>query len=281
MFEEIELFKELTSRKDRKSVYYAAYIVQIEKNFGPVLENIKALFSEYPDHGINHSIRIMEYIGSIMSGRFKRNLSSLEIVILFFAAIFHDSGMCLFNSSETEISELRKQHHLASEKVINSYFDNAIGDMIEKERIKRAVVFVCQAHGYTIEELTSDPRFSIEDTIDTFTVRYGLLAFLLRIGDLMDLESERVNNFRMMLYSASFKTESLNHNERHQKVEQFNHTPKAITIRVSAGNDRQYEIWTDWLRFLKTDIEMFNALFAHAGLFFPIPDITISKSPSA
>ena len=277
MLTECELYQELVSRKDTASAYYATYIIQIERNFGPVLENIRALFKEYPDHGINHSIRILERIGSIMNRKFKRDLSSLEIVILFFAAIFHDSGMCLFNSSETEIEELRKQHHLASEKVINRYFDEAIGDMNEKERIKKAVIFVCQAHGFTLEELVNDQRFSLVDTIDKFTVRYGLLSFLLRIGDLMDLESERVNNFRMMLFSPSFKTESLNHNVRHQKVEQFYHTPDDIIIRVSAENERQYEIWSNWLAFLCNDIEKFNALYARSGLYFPIPRITITQ----
>ncbi len=280
MLGDIVLYKELVSRQDEKTKYYSTYIIQIEKNFAPILEYIKAEYPKYPDHGINHSYRIMERISLILSNEFRKELSSLEIVILFFAAFFHDSGMCLLESTDKDEEELRSEHHLAAKKVIDMFFDSGIGGLREKERIKGAVTFVCEAHGLLLEDLVKDRRFHNIDKIDTFTVRYGLLAFLLRIGDLMDLESERANNFRMMMYSENFKKDPLSydHNLRHQRVLQYYYDPDRLIVRVSADNECQYGIWSDWFGYLSADIEKFNALYARNGLFLPIPETIIEKA---
>ena len=280
MLRDIVLYKDLISRTDEKSQYYSSYIIQIDKNFAPILEYIKKEYPNYPDHGINHSYRIMERISLILNKKFRRELSSLEIVILFFAAFFHDSGMCLFESDNVNDEELRSKHHLASKKVIDMFFDYGIGSLREKERIKNAVTFVCEAHGLLLEDLVRDDRFNTVDRIDTLIVRYNLLAFLLRIGDLMDLESERANNFRMMMYNSEFKKNPLSydHNLRHQRVKNWDYDVDRFIMKVTADNECQYNIWSDWLGYLKSDIEKFNALFARKGLYLPIPETEIKKA---
>ena len=280
MLNEILLYKELISRTDEKSVYYSSYIIQIEKNFAPILEYIRRGFDRYPDHGLNHSIRIMEHISIILSDKFMKELSSLEIVILFFSAFFHDSGMCLFEELKDNPELIREKHHLASKKVIDMYFENGIGTIREKERIKRAVTFICEAHGFLLDELVNDKRFKIVDRIDTFTVRYGLLAFLLRVGDLLDIESDRVHNFRMMIYKAYIAKDpkSYEHNLRHQRIDHFNYGPDELSISVYADNECQSQIWSDWFGYLISDIEKFDALYAQTCFHLPIPETEIIKT---
>ncbi len=281
MSSEKNLFQILSEREDDRSKYYSGYITQTKSNISQVLEYIRALFPNYPDHGINHSLRIIDYVSSILSDDFKDRLSSLEIAIFIFACLFHDTGMCLFNSSESEQDTIRQKHNLAAKEVIEKYFSIILVGMREQRRIKEAVIFVCEAHGFSLDELIKDKRFSKKDRIDSFEVHYDILAFMLRIGDLMDIEGDRANIFRMMLFSESFSEYSFNHNARHEKIESYYYNPDELTIRVYADNVSQYKIWDDWFSYLSADIEKSNALFSRRGFVFPIPHTEILKPDGA
>ena len=278
---DIGLYKELIAKTDNRSAYYGSFLIQIEHDMRFVLENNKCLFEDYPDHGIEHSKRVLSYISDIISDEMKSKLSSLEIVILTMAAFFHDSGMALFNHPEYDKDYIRRNHPVLSKKVIDLYFDKCLANLNDRDRIKNAVTFVCEAHGMTMDDLMNDDRFEKTDKIDSFVVRYGWLAFMLRIGDLMDIEAERVNNFRMMLYSDDFNDIAYEHNKRNQNIQEYDYNPKKLTIKVLAENHSQYKIWYDWFDYLKKDIEKFNAIYAGEGVCFPRLKDEINKPDGA
>ncbi len=271
-----KIYEILKKRKGHWTEYYASYILPLEHDMTSILENIKNMFPHFPDHGIQHSIRILDFIGSILSTKLQKELTALDLVVLIFAALFHDSGMALFNASDVDKEVIRKEHPKKAKEVIEAYFDKCLQGMTDKDRIREAVIFVCEAHGMTIDELTNDKRFSTEDTVNMLTIHYGILAFLLRIGDLMDLEADRVNNFRMMMFCDNFYELSKSHNERHLKVKTYAHTPNKLEITVVAEDITQYMIWDDWFTYLIKDIEKFNALYAQYGFFLPNPKTCIN-----
>lgn len=280
MFECNKIYETLVNRQDEKSKYYSSFIVPAFHDMKYFLQNIKYLFPEFPDHGIDHSERILRNISRILDEETINNMSSLEIVVLIFATLFHDSGMCLFNSGKGK-DYIRDNHHIIATEVINKYFDNYLKGMNENMRIRSAVIFTCEAHNLSLEELVKHPRFRWTDDIDHFRVRYFVLAFLLRIGDLMDIEAERANCFRMMMYSDLFSDISFDHNKRHQNLIHYDPTPKSITIEVIAENINQYFIWSDWFAYLNQDIEKFNALFAGDVFRLPTAQTTITQSNGA
>lgn len=55
-----------------------------------------------------------------------------------------------------------------------------------------------------LEELYDDTDFRKVDRIEGQVLRYGLLAILLRVGDLMDLEEGRICEFNMHLNTNEF-----------------------------------------------------------------------------
>ena len=274
---EIEFYKILEEKKDEKTKRYKSVLPLAEHDMGSFLENIKRLFPDYPDHGIEHSGRILNKVYEITSSRIKERLSSLDIIILIFSALFHDTGMALYNNAEYSKEEIRNHHPQLAKTVIEKYFDNCLANLPEKERIKNAVIFVCEAHGMTLEELINSEKFDKPDRIDSFIVHFDILAFMLRIGDLLDLESDRVNRFRMMMFGDDLGETSYNHNIRNLKVERYYSTPEKLQIEVKADNLDQYKIWYDWFEYLRLDIEKFNAIFAKDGLCFPIPEYQIFK----
>lgn len=270
---------ELENRQDERTRYYRSFIEPLLHDMGPFLENIKCTFPEYPDHGIQHSLRILDYLAGIISSDLLAQLSSLDIFVLIYSALFHDSAMALFNVENIEKETIRNQHALKAKEVISRYFDSYLLNLSEKDRIEKAVIFVCEAHGLMLGDLIRDKRFRIEDRVNTLPIHYGILAFLLRIGDLMDLEAERANNFRMMMFCDDFSALSREHNMRHLKVDVYNYNPSQLEITVIAKNKTQYRIWDDWFSFLKDDLEKFNALYAREGLYLPNLKAVI-QSPS-
>lgn len=71
--------------------------------------------------------------------------------------------------------------------------------LVERRRLEKCITFVSEAHGRTVEELYNDNDFRKIETIEGQVLRYGLLAILLRVGDLMDLEESRVCEFRAVV----------------------------------------------------------------------------------
>ena len=286
-------YKELKSRKGDRSKTYTTYVTQLPEHLGPVLKNIPNMFPLHPDHGEQHSLRILDYLGLLVPTKMMKSMSTLELLVLIFSAYFHDTGMALFHKKHADKNEIRKHHPEFAKEVIDSYFKEVMPALNDGDRIKSAITFVCQAHGFQLDELANNNDLYTVDTVDTFEIRYGILAFLIRIGDLLDLEAERVSNFRMKLYSDAFnavegdeeeskaRETSKEHNERHLHVKNYKLSNNAIEVTVTAMNSAQYFIWDDWFKWLKGDIEKFNAIYASQGLFFPIPKTEIQKPDGA
>ena len=78
--------------------------------------------------------------------------------------------------------------------------------ILRTKRIKGKIIiqFVCEAHGEDIDELYHSGMLEEMETIDGQPLRYGLLAILLRIGDLMDIEETRVCELNMCLNPAYY-----------------------------------------------------------------------------
>lgn len=271
--EDINLYKILVNRSTSNSKYYASFLMPLEHDMDVLLQYIKKEYPDFPDHGLQHSLRILQYIGKILSDDQIDQISDLEIFIFIFASLFHDSGMVLYNNMGKD--KVRAEHHRYAKKVISMYFDECLKNLSDSERIKEAVIFVSYAHGLQLSDLTSDRCFFKVDTISYDDVRYRLLAFLLRIGDLMDLEGERANNFRMILYSDSFSELALDHNSRHQNVKLYNYSSAVISIEVEAKNIQQYKIWREWFTYLENDILSANTYLKEIKINFPLPKTKI------
>ena len=71
-------FKELTKRETDNSKIYAGKLLEISDDVGRFLEFIKSTFPDYPDHGIQHSCRILNYVARVMDAQI-RELSDTEI----------------------------------------------------------------------------------------------------------------------------------------------------------------------------------------------------------
>ena len=72
--------------------------IQYAENMLPLISKV---FTDYTEHGIKHSINVMEYMFSLITDI--DALSELEVVLLIYSALFHDIGMV---TNDNEINDI-------------------------------------------------------------------------------------------------------------------------------------------------------------------------------
>lgn len=216
--------------------------------------------------------RKLNYISEILTVKEINDISDSEIFVLIMTALFHDTGMSLYDVGEC--GEIRQRHHEFSGMVIDRYFQEKLGILENPNRFKAVIKFACKGHGLTREELYKDNNFEKQDRIQNDVVRYSLMAILIRIGDLMDLEEARVNSFVLSSFSHMFPKTSLEHNLKHLNVDLYNYSPKEIIIEVVADNVEQYRIWKKWLDYLREEILQANTSLHNYKFSFPFETVS-------
>lgn len=270
---DIEMYGNLKERDTKNSRRYIGILEDTTCDMNHYLSYIKKSFPEFPDHGVQHSLRIVKYMSEILSIENINNMSDSEIFVFIMSALFHDSGMALYGSKEVE--KIREKHHEYAEQVIDDYFENKIKMLENNERFRTVIKFICRGHGLKISELYGDKYFNKRDRINGDRVRYSVLAILLRIGDLMDLENDRVNLFVLSSFSNLFSEQSLNHNLRHRNIKIYDYSEEKICIEVEAENIEQYQIWKKWFEYLKDEILQANTHLKGDNIYFPMPETSI------
>ena len=278
------MYNLLIKRENNVAKSLSGILGLIEPEVAKTLEYIKTQFPNFTEHGMQHSLRIINYIYSIMSEDLKQNISDVEIFCFIMAAFFHDMGMTLVDVEDKD--NQRTNHHLYAYRPIKNFFEKYMQMLVERRRLEKCIIFVSEAHGRSIEELYNDNDFRKIETIEGQVLRYGLLAILLRIGDLMDLEEQRVCEFNMHMNLEYYNNPvSLVHNRRHLDDITYNYSPSKITVSVLTDDREKYKVWSQWLEYLDEEIMYANThyLIGENSDFFrnyKLPEVIKCVKPS-
>ena len=278
------MYNLLIKRENNVAKSLSGILGLIEPEVAKTLEYIKTQFPNFTEHGIQHSLRIINYVYSIMSEDLKQNISDVEIFCFIMAAFFHDMGMTLVDVEDKD--NQRTNHHLYAYRPIKHFFEKYMQMLVERRRLEKCIIFVSEAHGRSIEELYNDNDFRKIETIEGQVLRYGLLAIFLRIGDLMDLEEQRVCEFNMHMNLEYYNNPvSLVHNRRHLDDITYNYSPSKITVSVLTDDREKYKVWSQWLEYLDEEIMYANThyLIGENSDFFrnyKLPEVIKCVKPS-
>lgn len=215
---------------ENRNSHYCSNFIRIESDIANILTRIPAMFSNYTNHDITHSLRIADYMVSLLPASIEK-YSHTELAIMLISAIFHDVGMSV---SETEAAldiskqdEIRKTHHIRSEKFVLEkasidYFKiNTSNDV----NFKKIVSLIVRAHGedgsWIESNLQTDEEYGSERVNPLF------IACLLRLSDYLDFDSRRTP---LCLFNY-LKLESVSYEEWRK------HFP--ITNFIKINNERQ------------------------------------------
>jgi hypothetical protein len=260
----IAFYQELLARGDKQSVYLAGILVGTERDAQAGLEYVKHLFPSYTNHGIQHSWRILQCLSNVIKKDAMSKMSSIEIFCLIFIAMFHDMGMVQKSTADAEL--VRREHHVFSKEAIIKYFEHINFPAGYSERMLEYICFSVEAHGLTWEEMVQNDQFGKRDKIVQDIVRPALLAILIRVGDLLDFDTERTNDFLLEAYPEFFYGDSLIHHEHHKHVKQNFQDVDEICIVVEAHTKEEHLMWKNWFGYLENDILKANTYIFLGGL---------------
>lgn len=120
------------------NILISGTLISSEAEVAKTLEYIKTRFPNFTEHGMQHSLRIINYIYCIMSEELKQDISDVEIFCFIMAAFFHDMGMILTDIDDKD--EQRRNHHLYAAEPIKLFFDKYIQVLVEKRRLGKYLI---------------------------------------------------------------------------------------------------------------------------------------------
>lgn len=205
----------LLKTRESKFIKQVDEAIDYAENMLPLINNI---FNTYTIHGIKHAKNVAEYMYELVENA--ELLSDLEIVMIIYAALFHDIGMI---AEDEEIKEIKMDNLLLGNKkyskVLEKYgdekialqecvrpvhglrskqfIDNILGEQKKMFLIPEAtnvsfqkeIALICQAHNENFEWLVSNLNTDGMKGHYKFNAQY--IAVLLRIGDYLDIDEQR------------------------------------------------------------------------------------------
>jgi hypothetical protein len=184
---------------------------------------------------------------------------------------------------------VRRFHHLRSKEIIAANEDQfaqfAFGDPI----LKRTIGDVCVSHGLSSTDLEDRDRFPDRREIMGETVNVRFLALILRIGDLLDMSTDRACPL-LLNAACPLPPESLAHWTQYQRLTHRLTAPDLIEVKAECENQDEHRFLKDWCSWLVREIESGTVLMSrssrHKKWVLPRASIdcdgaTITIAPSA
>jgi hypothetical protein len=165
--------------------------------------------SLWTDHGIEHSIRILEIVSELIKkNKLKQPLTEKEMFYLFCAIWLHDIGMYTKDTDINNPTDHRKYHGIISGRVVRKMYEvygkNSTKNPWDSHDNIDIVVVLCDAHQLKVPldgiKLMKDP--------DGRPIRTAILASFLALGDALDITRERAPSVFYKFFSTYFYTPS-------------------------------------------------------------------------
>jgi hypothetical protein len=149
----------------------------------------------------------------------------------------------------------RRKHPQNSAKVVRNPYaeiglDSPRNELLPK-RLFGALAEICNAHGSSFEEVIKLPFSEAGMATEDCHPRY--VAFLLRMGDLLDVDDNRFCPVMMRMCGPGLPKNSHAHYEKHQSIKHFRLDSERIEIEVVCPSPESYEIAYDWFKWLEEE----------------------------
>ena len=296
-----ERLLEEKSKLENNHDYFAQW--EYDKNlYEDILLGVRDYYSNYTDHGKNHSETILTNILRMFEEEELKKLSSFDIWLLLESAYLHDCGMYIsreeaektlrdkkFISYLNEISEtpshsmnkFLQAFKIDKNKIyyndleynidieynmrflISSYrrkthaqdFKNVVlnKNKLLPERIYYILSIISRAHGESFEEVMKLPKK--ENGIGRELGHPRFIACLLRMGDLLDIDNNRISPSIVKNIFNIIPSDSKLHLEKHRSINHLwiDKEKIEITATIDCGKE-SYEVaeitgnWFDCIR---------------------------------
>ena len=161
-----------------------------------------------------------------------------------------------FNKYIQLISEwYRKKHPENSAKIVKDPFleiglDSPRNELLPN-RLFLTLATICRAHGEDFEKVLELPFSEAGMATEDCHPRY--VAFLLRMGDLLDIDDNRFCPVMMRMAGENLPNESQSHLEKHKSLRHFRLDSERIEIKVVCPSPESYEQAHQWFKWLEEE----------------------------
>ncbi len=163
------------------------------------------------------------------------------------------------NAVTTIVAEyIRRIHHERSSDIIkgadkqfyeiaNSFYSDQI-----PKRLLNILGEVAFLHGVEFYEIFKRLEYE-SNGISSDKINPRLIACLLRLGDLLDVDDSRFNNFTQKVFE--YPNSSRLHVEKHASIKHILITPEAIEITSDCPSEEVYRLARNWFDWLEDEVE--------------------------
>jgi hypothetical protein len=148
---------------------------------------------------------------------------------------------------------IRRRHHLRSGTVVEQYQGDLGRFAFDDPQLARAIADVCVGHGLSQHELLDTYRFPEERDIRADKVNLRFLAIVLRIGDLLDLRTDRACPL-LLNAACPLPAESYAHWTQYAGIRHRMTAPDRIEITADCETPEQHRILQDWCKWLVEEV---------------------------
>lgn len=189
--EKTEIYKYL---KSKNNTFYCEHINKVTADVQSILSRIPAMFSNYTNHDISHSVRVANNMVELLPQAIEK-YNDTELVIMLYSAIFHDVGMAVPDTESklnpSNQNSIRKNHHIRSADFINNYSEKYCFNIDNEGSInfRTLVALISRSHGEDFSWINNN--LSNREWLGTDIVNPQFISCLLRLGDFLDFDSRR------------------------------------------------------------------------------------------
>lgn len=151
----------------------------------------------------------------------------------------------------------RKIHHIRSKDIITGkdsefreLLSNFYSDLIPR-RFTEILGNIAYSHGAPFDFILNNLEYE-DNGIASDKIHPRLIACLLKLGDLLDVDDLRFDLFSEKVLDKSLPVTAQNHKQKHSSIKHLRIVPDSIEITIDCENRSVYRIarhWFDWLEY--------------------------------
>lgn len=217
-------------------------IIQIEHLAEKFLRFIPRSIPDYPSHGVDHSIKIIKYIDSMIKNWFI-DLSSEEIYLLYLAAWLHDIGNIID----------RNTHNICSARIIDEspFIESLLGRITQNQ-----LSWIAKAHSSSCD--------INEVPIEIGNIRLRFISALFRILDACEIINTKCPTEVYNIIEKNLSPESKKYWESHRSIISIEFKSTGICYCVT--NETKSDLL---IKHLRKEIESVRDIIIYNGIMFP------------
>ncbi len=148
---------------------------------------------------------------------------------------------------------VRRIHHERAGEIIALHEIPLGGFAMGDAYLRQTISDVCVAHGFDRKRLDDRNRFPLARQIRGENANVRLLAILLRLGDLLDLDSSRA--CPMLLSAANpLPAESTAQWSQYKRITQRYVSPEKIEISAACQSAEEHRVLRDWCQWIVDEV---------------------------